>query len=108
MIFDSSSPKDVENRSWSTKYRGRFWVHVGKTFDKAGYHWITTELGIALPAPSSFIRGGIIGSVCLVDVVTASDSPWFIGPYGFVLEDPRPCEFVPLRGRLGFFEIKLV
>ena len=80
-------------------------MHAGKTFDSAGYHWITTELGLILPAPSTFIRGGIIGSVELVEVVQDSASPWFLGPYGFVLRDPRPCEFVPLRGRLGFFEV---
>ena len=29
--------KDIENRDWKTHYRGRFYVHAGKQFDKAGY-----------------------------------------------------------------------
>jgi hypothetical protein len=99
--------KDIENRTWSTRFRGRFYVHVGKTFDYAGYHWMTEALGLQLPAPSAFVRGGIIGSVELVDVVTEHPSPWFVGPYGFVLRDPRPLAFVPLTGRLGFFDVDL-
>ena len=92
---------------WSTQFRGRFYVHVGKTFDYEGYHWMIAALALQLPAPSAFVRGGIIGSVALVDAVTAHPSPWFVGPYGFVLRDPRPMAFVPLEGRLGFFDVDL-
>ncbi len=28
--------KDVENRSWTTSYRGRLAVHAGRTLDKEG------------------------------------------------------------------------
>ena len=50
-------------------------------------------------------RGGIIGSVNLANCVRRSDSPWFQGPYGFVLRDPKPLPFVPLKGQLGFFDV---
>lgn len=50
-------------------------------------------------------RGGIIGSVEIVDCVTESDSPWFVGSFGFVLRDPKPMPFVPWKGRLGFFDV---
>lgn len=50
-------------------------------------------------------RGGIIGSVEIVDCVSSSDSPWFMGPYGFVFCDPQPLPFQPLKGALGFFEV---
>jgi hypothetical protein len=51
------------------------------------------------------LRGGIIGSVNVVDCVRRSKSPWFVGPNGFVLRDPKPLPFVPLKGQLGFFEV---
>lgn len=60
--------------------------------------------GLALPSIDGLQRGGIVGEATLVDCVTVSDSPWFFGPYGFVLEDVRPLPFRPYRGALGFFE----
>lgn len=47
--------------------------------------------------------GGIVGVATVVDVVTESDSPWFVGPWAFVLDDVREVSFVPCRGSLGFF-----
>jgi hypothetical protein len=50
-------------------------------------------------------RGAIIAEVDVVDCVTHSKSPWFVGPYGFVLADPILYdEPIRCRGRLGFFE----
>jgi len=50
-------------------------------------------------------RGGIIGSVEIVDCVRQSESPWFFGPCGFVLRDPKLLPFRPLKGALGFFNV---
>jgi hypothetical protein len=50
-------------------------------------------------------RGGIVGSVEIVDCVTHSNSPWFMGTYGFVLRDPVALPVRPYRGELGFFEV---
>ena len=55
--------------------------------------------------PGNLPRGGIIGSVNLADCVYQSDSPWFQGPYGFVLSDPKPLPFIPFKGQLGFFDV---
>jgi hypothetical protein len=52
-------------------------------------------------------RGGIVGSVEIVDCVTDSDSHWFMGLYGFVLRDPLLLPFTPWRGQLGFFDVPL-
>jgi hypothetical protein len=57
-----------------------------------------------LPRFEDLERGGIIGSVEIVDCVTDYPSRWFSGPFGFVLRDPRPLPFRSLKGRLGFFE----
>lgn len=116
--------KDIENRSWPTKVRGRFWVHasLGMTRDEhadaiafgveairadprnacATNKTTLRELGFDFQA---LVRGAIIGSVELVDCVQSSPSPWFCGKYGFVLRDPRPIPFVRERGKLGFFKV---
>jgi hypothetical protein len=97
--------KDIENRTWRTSFRGRFLVHASLKFDHEGYAWVQSEIGLSLPAPSSYPRGGIIGSVELVDVVEESASPWFMGPHGFMLSEARQHEFYPMKGMLGFFEV---
>jgi hypothetical protein len=49
--------------------------------------------------------GGIIGAVELVDVVTCSASPWFRGPLGWVLREPRALPFMPARGLQRLFDL---
>jgi len=92
--------KDIENRRWRTKLRGRVLIHTGKTFDGDPEDWDWPKI----EPPDRFDQGGIIGSVEIVDCVDQSASPWFCGPYGFVLRDPEPLPFLPCRGQLGFFK----
>ena len=105
-----SGRKDVENRSWSTRIRGRILIHAGKSLDfgclielDEGRHPVTNEK-IDWWVPTGFSRGGIVGEAEIVDCVTSSNSPWFSGRYGFVLRNARPLPFRPCNGRLGFFE----
>ena len=106
-----NSGKDVENRNWPTKFRGRVLVHAAKGCTKAEYEdgndplWATGGPTIELPPLTDLDRGGIVGSVEIVDCVAVSDSPWFCGAFGFVLRDPRPLPFVPWKGALGFFDV---
>lgn len=44
-------------------------------------------------------RAGCVGSL------QRTESPWFGGPYGFVLRGARPLPFVPCRGRLGLYDV---
>ncbi len=101
--------KDIENRDWSTTFRGRVLVHAGKANDHESYNdacAVASRCGItALPIESYFARGGIIGSVEIIDCVKWSKSPWFFGTYGFVLANPKPLPFVPFKGSLGFFNV---
>lgn len=106
--------KDIENRKWPTKFRGRFLIHAAKgmtrkEFDDA-FHWIVRNPRIPLnffePEFSELERGGIVGDAELVDCVRSSSSPWFMGGYGFVLSNVKPIPFRPCRGELGFFEPK--
>jgi len=100
--------KDIENRTWHTKHRGRFLVHAsqGMTSDEFTQALLFCSYrGLPMPDRADMQRGGIIGSVELVDSVDTSDSPWYMGDKGFVLRDPRPIPFIPLKGRLQFFDV---
>jgi hypothetical protein len=106
--------KDIENRDWPTKFRGRVLVHASKgmTRDEWEGAWTFAHGTGASPKAveagltrDNIERGGIVGSVEIVDCVTESASPWFVGRYGFVLRDPQPLPFMPWKGQLGFFDI---
>lgn len=105
--------KDIENRSWHTKFRGRFLVHASngmtrKEHAEAYQFFLESGAGqppFDFPSVEDLQRGGIIGSVELVDSLDTSDSPWYMGEKGFLLRDPKPLPFIPYKGRLGFFEV---
>lgn len=96
--------KDVENRTWSTNVRETVLIHAGKRFDREGYDFVRRAFPqVPLPRVTRFDLGGIVGQARISDCVEESDSPWFFGPYGFVMEDREPLPFQSCRGSLGFF-----
>lgn len=106
--------KDIENRDWPTRMRGRVLVHTGKGMTRDEYDGaaelladITYARGTAIQLPefNALERGGIVGSIEIVGCVEDHDSPWFFGDYGFVLRDPIILPFRPFRGELGFFNV---
>lgn len=100
--------KDVENRDWPTRMRGRIWIHAGKKFDDEGYAFITRSFPhIELPPRAAFPRGGIVGQATITDCVTGYNSPWFFGDFGFVLKDAVPVDLIACAGALGFFNPKI-
>lgn len=109
--------KDIENRTWFTKYRGPVLIHAAKgmtireyvdfknsLWNGAPYTEAVLRAG-DLPPEKDLLRGGIVGKARIVDCVTRHSSPWFFGRFGFVLADVEPLPFTPLRGALGFFDI---
>ena len=109
--------KDIENRTWATGFRGRVCVHAGKAVDDSGAIWLWENkemlgiqgcLGEWTAICNLWKQGAIIGEADIIDCVTWSNSPWFVGPYGFILQNPilydKP---IPYKGRLGFFEVNL-
>lgn len=97
--------KDIENRDWPTKVRGRVAIHAGKYRPQAGeIAEIEKEFGVKIN-PAELKYGGIIGTAEIVDCVEDHDSCWFFGEFGFVLADARPGAFLPCQGKLGFFEV---
>lgn len=99
--------KDIENRQWRTHTRGRVFVHAAKGMTRGDY--LACEICVAdfsdikLPPFEDLQRGGIIGTVEIVDCVTDDASRWFFGEYGWVLKDAKPLPFQPCKGALGFF-----
>lgn len=109
--------KDIENRSWSARiaalrtalaFRGPVCIHASKGMTRDEYEGaldVFHDCGlINWPKPHELLRGGIIGTVEIVDVVRKSDSPWFSGSVGLVLANPKPVAFIPSTGALGYFK----
>lgn len=105
--------KPVENRIWKTEIRGRVLIHAAKATHtserdfREAMEWIASNPRIPLtfsePERDQLLYGGIIGEVEIVDCVEHHESPWFTGPFGFVLKAPKVLPFTPCKGRLGFF-----
>lgn len=98
--------KDVENRTWTTKYRGELLIHAAKTFDFEGIKWIDRNFPGLIPEHVEFRYGCIIGKVKMIDCVYKSSSPFFYGPYGFVFTDPVLFKNpIPYCGMLKLFDV---
>ncbi|POA45534.1 hypothetical protein C1893_23040 [Pseudomonas sp. MPR-ANC1] len=100
--------KDIENRTWLTKFRGRLLVHASKGMTKQEYAFaaeFAQSIGVTVPPAAELLRGGVIGEVEVVDSVEQHCSPWYMaGCKAIVLRDPRPLPFFSINGRLGLFD----
>lgn len=102
--------KTIEIRSWITEYRGKIWVHAGKT----GEPDLERSFGI-----TGAFKGGFVGSVYLRAIVPLDRSRWSTwqerhlvhgkydaGQYGWILENPiRFKSPLPGPGRLNLFKL---
>lgn len=121
--------KDIENRGWSTGYRGPVLIHASSwwrqeeamedTEDAAsimrstGFRPLDSvfpkddasqPIRRLTPAMLKAAGGCIVGMVEIVDCVSRSDSPWFFGRFGFVLRNPVAfSQPIPCKGALSFF-----
>lgn len=104
--------KDVENRDWKPgnpglSFRGEFLIHSGikiEPIDDDLREWVKRTSGKDIPHENDLPRGGFVGSAEITGLVRSSPSPWFFGPLGFTLANPRAIPFVACKGMLGFFE----
>ena len=94
--------KTVENRTWDTGYRGRLYIHASGQMHRTPLVELEGQFNIEIDR-SALTMGAIIGHVELADVVTQSPSPWFEGPFGFVLANPSIIRPVPALGRLRIY-----
>ncbi|MEM7471793.1 MAG: hypothetical protein AAF340_10615 [Pseudomonadota bacterium] len=104
--------KIIENRTKGSIRAGRMTtgpiaIHAATGMKQEEYRWAAWKLrqiGVSCPMPADLPRRAIIGMVDVVDIITESDSPWFGGPCGLVLENPRAVTPIPAAGALGYFE----
>lgn len=110
--------KGVENRVWSTSYRGPVLIHASARMS-LDVHYdagmfvqraFGVEAALRLPhrtKPMLYDYGGIIGVASLVDVLIPTETPadpWHVpGQFGFVLRDAKPLPFHRCKGRQRFF-----
>lgn len=108
--------KPVENRTWSTSYRGPLLIHAGKKRDEDSWFSARAILDTLDPrpefpraTPNTLAYGAIVGVVRLADCVPsescelpfANRSP---GGFCWVFEDARDFfEPIPYRGMQGLF-----
>ena len=101
-----SGAKDIENRSWSTDYRGPIAILASS---------MKTEVNQIAKAgklpPRDFVYSALIGMVDLVDVVPMSEAleanPWAWGPYCWRVAKPRLFpEPIPAKGKLMLYAIQ--
>lgn len=110
--------KIVENRSWSTSYRGELLVQASKTCARRYYDEVMESLRAQfgrdcppVPAYDDLERGGVVGVAeivgCVSDTLslTSAQLPWFQGEYGWLLANTRPLPFHPCKGSLSFFDV---
>ena len=104
--------KDIENRTWRTRYRGPLLIHAGKSPDRdapspAG---VKAHYGVDLETHPIWATpdrnpplGCFVGVVDLIDCVETHSSRWFHGPIGWVLGNPRTLPLHEAKGRLGLW-----
>jgi len=103
------NPKDIENRSYDTNWRGTIAIQCSKRIEREDIYQAEMlikerNLKIAIPTLQQLqiFAGKIIGTVDIVDCVEDSDSPWFVGRYGWVLKNPISLpEPIPHRGSIS-------
>jgi ASCH domain len=70
-----SGAKDVENRTWPTRYRGLVLIHASLQADAPTSEDIERRFGVRLP--SDLPLGGIVGMTEIVDCVRPHTSRWY-------------------------------
>lgn len=102
--------KDIENRTWTTDYRGPLLIHAGKLMADDWRSLCGAMRDEGMVIPNRFDRGGVVGVATLSRIVTKRRTrrdDWFEGPFGWELTDVYQVPFLPLKGQLGLFTADL-
>lgn len=95
--------KDVENRTWKTKFTGELLIHAGKSYDKKGAEFLKSQ---GFKVPADLPMGGIVGSVTVISCTESSESNWWNEEcFAWNLKSPMVREFIPYKGQLGLFNV---
>ena len=107
--------KDVENRTWAppaSMVGQRIAIHAGKRYDREGELFVAKQLGLER-LPEAAHWQGVIGTAVIDRAIDEDfvadplmDSPWFSGPWGWVLRDVRELERpIACKGMLGLWRL---
>lgn len=119
--------KGIENRSRRFNFRGTILIHASKFGRRPDIilHDLETANSMHLQHlrrqcfPARPVRppmptleqlhassGCIVGQVEIIGCTTKSSSPWFVGPYGIMLQDPVIFKNpIPCKGALGLWHV---
>jgi hypothetical protein len=119
--------KQIETRSWTTRYRGRLGIHAGMSFHAATRLLCREEPFCSTLAQAGYHslddlpRGVLLGSVELVDVIQMSKLPegvpdsreikfgfYFPERYAWILRNPTPLVVpLPMKGQRSLYDVTL-
>ena len=101
--------KRLENRNWKPwkSIVGKLVaLHAGQKYDSNGAKWMH-EQGLYTPPKSSVSPTGIVGVARIVTALETSDDPWFVGDFGWLLQDVRAFNTpIPCIGAQGLWKVQ--
>lgn len=104
LIFHPDSPKDIENRTWPTSYRGDLLIHSGKSKKSiAQSKEFCDRIGVSFP--TDLVFGSILGIVELVGCRRNFQSNWAMPHHWhWVFANPRLfAEPIVCKGSLSLW-----
>lgn len=113
----AAGAKKIETRSWATKYRGPIAIHAGKALPQIGYDMLCDGPAEEILRNEIIEYGKVIAIAELVDCIEMTDK-WIAnlpslefdfgfydaGRYAWILENVRPIEPIPAKGKQRLWE----
>jgi hypothetical protein len=110
-----SGKKTIEVRKWNTKFRGQFLVHASKNINEDACKRLKID-------QAKLVTGAIVGEANLYNVISYGTKNSFLKDknkhfassnydkpkYGFLVNEAKRFDIpIPIRGKLGFFNVEL-
>jgi ASCH domain len=110
-----SGKKTIEVRKWNTKFRGQFLVHASKNINEDACKRLKID-------QAKLVTGAIVGEANLYNVISYWTKNSFLKDknkhfassnydkpkYGFLVNQAKRFDIpIPIRGKLGFFNVEL-
>jgi hypothetical protein len=110
-----SGKKTIEVRRWSTNFRGQFLVHASRSINQEACNRLKIE-------QAKLVTGAIVGKANLYNVISYGSKNAFLKDknkhfassnysnpkYGFLVNEAKRFDIpIPIRGKLGFFNVDL-
>lgn len=114
----ATGQKQIETRSWSTRYRGPLYIHAAKKFPREAQNLAITLYGNT-PILKYLPFGAIVARAYLLDVRTTEFmlprisekerryGDYSPGRFAWILTNIEQLEPFPYKGQLGLFEVNL-